>query len=330
MCLIVVKNKADASFSVEDFKTSFGRNNDGTGIMYIEEGRIKTERVMGAYDKHLEMYYPHMNRPQFILHQRFATHGTNSIDNVHPFKVLSIDEGDPYDLYMAHNGVISPNKLAGKTTTDSDTSLFVQEFMTPLLKLNPELLSTIPFQIMLHDFIGSFNKLAFLRNDGELWIFNERQGGEHNGCWLSNKASVIPDKVTTYNYGTQHGTHMGYNSTLYSEYNDSREYYGQYAGDDEAWRNHWNKHNDNKTKIVAATNTTGYSADELIDYVSSVAGMTLKTIEDLVLSDPGLVKDIIEFLVTPATFETDIMEQSSDKIAEKLHDLMQDFMKKAA
>lgn len=325
MCLIVAKNQTNASFSVEDFKTSFSKNSDGTGIIYIENGRVKVEKTMGDLKDHLGLYYKHMDKPQFILHHRMATHGTKSLLNVHPFQVLSIDEGDPYDLFMAHNGIISMNKFSATADKDySDTNLFVQEYLTPLMRQYPAIIEHEVFQMMLHDFIGSNNKLAFLRSDGRMFIFNKDNGAEHNGCWLSNKHSIENYKAAT-TYATKHGAHH----TGYGNYGNS---YGDYDAEDYAetgnsYQKNWNQANNLKNKSKELR--TNCSIDDLLDSINTYSGMAEGALEDLVIGDPDLVLDMIHLLETGKP-TPNLENEKANIIAAKLYDLLQDFSKKKA
>src|SRR5262249_13310196 len=97
-------------------------NRDGFGMAWVEgeryedgpkkgnlvrPGRIKLTKSMGLshelknlYTKQLEMGVP------FVFHLRNATAGDKTIDNCHPYWVLNIDEGDPIDLVLFHNGTM--------------------------------------------------------------------------------------------------------------------------------------------------------------------------------------------------------------------------------
>lgn len=322
MCLIVVKNKPDASFSVEDFRTSYARNSDGTGIMYVENGRVVVEKTMGTtIVEHLALYYKHMNKEQFILHHRFATQGEKAVSNCHPFQVLSIDEGDPYDLYFAHNGNIAMSKFG--TDYDkklSDTHLFSLIWLKPLMKQYPEIIDNEVFQWMLADLIGSGNKLAFLRSDGRVWIFNRTAGEEHNGCWLSNKYSIQSNKTTThyaYGYGKAHGAANAYNADEYDE---------NYDYQDGSWfrsgYNHCNIIKEKQPDLLSKL-----SCDEIAVAIDEYAGLPLSTIEQLVIEDTNLAYDILNML-SESSVPKNFMDNNASKIiADKVYTLLQAYSK---
>lgn len=327
MCLIVAKNSKEASFSVQDFRASFARNGDGTGIMYVENGRVVVEKTMGTVRDHVELYYKHMHRPQFVLHHRMATHGEKSLLNVHPFKVLSLDEGDPYDLYMVHNGVISMNKFS--TDCDkrlSDTHLFANEYLTPLMRKYPTIIEDKVFQIMLSDYIGSSNKLTFLRNDGYMYIFNKSSGDDHNGCWLSNKYSIAGAHTTKF-YGKTHGA--SYDKVGYGNYGQEAtdEDNAPYTEENGVWRRDWTKANTIKDR--ATDSLTSLTVNELLESIEQYAGMPEKTFEDLFVSDPHLVYDMINLLNIEPVNES-ILNEKASVVAAKLYELLQGYAKKKA
>lgn len=310
MCLIVVKNKAEASFSVDDFKSSIVRNNDGTGIAYVENGRVVVEKSMGTPQEQLALYYKHMNKPQFLLHHRFATQGEKTELNCHPFKVLSLDDGDPYDLYFAHNGGIQMRLFS--TDHDkklSDTHLFALEYLAPILKKAPDLLDCKPFQNMLHDLLGTYNKLAFIRNDNRMWIFNKSQGDEHNGCWLSNKNTIYEKKATTITYAREHG--------VKNDYTD-------YESDD-WWRKNYNHANTMKNK--AAHTESGMSPDDILRAITDYQGMPILSLEDLFITEPHMVYDMINMLSRGDVVAKTLLDEPTEKVAEQLWNLLQDYSK---
>lgn len=326
MCLAVLKNKVDASFSVPDFRASWSRNSDGTGIAYVENGRIVTEKVTGYTIKpHLELYYKHMHRPQFLLHHRMATHGEKTELNVHPFKVLSIDEGDPYDLVFAHNGVISMNHFSKEADKKlSDTHLFAIEYLTPLMRKYPDIIEHSVFQIMLHDFIGSGNKLVFLRSDTRNWIFNKSAGTEQNGCWLSNSHSTASNHNTK-NYGKGHGVNRD-NFMNYDNYGYSNEH-EDYVEENGVWKRDWI--GANKIKSKAEDLLSPIDVNSLMSEIDLYAGMPEKSIEEICVHDVHLAFDMINLLSTKEVDES-LLNDKASVMAAKLYELLQGYAKKKA
>src|SRR6185436_19928829 len=104
MCLIVVSPNG-ALFPRDKFMRSASMNNDGFGIMWADEGRVKNFKMMGKpYEWYA--YYDMMKAIPHAFHHRMATHGSESLANVHPFRVLSKDHHGK-DLFVMHNGVIT-------------------------------------------------------------------------------------------------------------------------------------------------------------------------------------------------------------------------------
>lgn len=211
MCLIVVKKSPSATFSDEKFQRSYSRNSDGMGIMFVEDGRVKVERVLGNLAMQEALYRKHKNKPMFCLHHRLATHGDKTTEkmlaNCHPYKIFDMDDGDAIDLYMMHNGVISDALTTDKTM--SDTWNFIQNQVKPVLKADASLLWNKGFQTTISKAIGANNKLVFLSNVSnydKLVLINESSGTVQDGCWLSNTYSTAApvqynNNASTYAYG---------------------------------------------------------------------------------------------------------------------------------
>ena len=75
----------------------------GWAIAIPSENRILQERTMNADDsinRFLEMrsYYP---EGYAMWHARYATHGSKTVENCHPFAV-----GNDERTYLAHNGIL--------------------------------------------------------------------------------------------------------------------------------------------------------------------------------------------------------------------------------
>lgn len=235
MCLIVVKN-GEGEFTLENFERSVNRNSDGMGIMWLEEGRVKVERVLGSLEQQRKVYRRHMTKGLFVLHHRMATHGAKTPIglklNCHPYKIMDMDDGDAMDIYMVHNGVI--NNTQSTDNSMSDTWNFIENHIKPILKADPNLLWTAGVQMMITNFIGSGSKLVFLTNHAEvpLLTFNKPAGSEVNGCWLSNTYSIAASTNNT-NYNN-------YNRSLFENKVYGSNYYND-AYDNEDWDAYYTK-----------------------------------------------------------------------------------------
>ena len=199
MCLIILKPEASATIKPEEMKASIKRNSDGCGAMWVENDRVNVKKILGTPDNLDEMekwcqdlFDAH---DQILIHHRFTTHGDNIEDNLHPYCIFDLDQGDDMDLYMMHNGMISGTDAKNTRDGFSDTYHYVNDFLKPMLSVNPELLHVEAFQKHLGDFIGA-SKLTFLDNYGNTVVINREKGEDRKeGCWLSNTYSITPPAV---------------------------------------------------------------------------------------------------------------------------------------
>lgn len=195
MCLITHKPKGE-KFEWEYIKHSHNRgNNRGWGAMYCSKNRLVTVRGMGDTKEIKAALEPHEDR-QIVLHQRLPTHGSNNLDMTHPFKVLSIDDGDPLDIWMVHNGVLSFPCIFD---SHSDTWHFV-EYIKPFIKENPNIIYDGSFLAKLGKLIHATNKLVFMTNRGQVLYVNKQAGTVVDKLWYSNTYSIPYKSATTY-YG---------------------------------------------------------------------------------------------------------------------------------
>ena len=241
MCLIILKPNADVTFNPDYMKSSVTRNNDGAGCMYVQDGRLVVEKIDGDYSKHTSIdsitewcNQKFTEHDAIAIHHRMTTDGSNHLDNIHPYKVLSIDDGDPVDLYMMHNGIIHNSRPPATTKVvgtkqvynswedylydredssildatlvqPSDTSIFISDIVQPILKQDYTLLYTKAMQKLLEEYIGTGSKLLFMDNTGTITLINENAGtwlDNDGGCWLSNTYSHKSHGTTGNYYGT--------------------------------------------------------------------------------------------------------------------------------
>src|SRR5580692_4611048 len=97
MCLII-RSKKEINIILELMKEWYASNDDGWGMMWIQDNVLQTHRSMEGieilWDKYNEVkeYEP-------IIHLRQRTHGDHSVDNCHPF-----DCG--FGIHLMHNGIL--------------------------------------------------------------------------------------------------------------------------------------------------------------------------------------------------------------------------------
>lgn len=118
-----------------------------------------------------------------LFHSRWATHGSVSTDNVHPFYV-----GGSEQTVVGHNGVLPRSAHPGKGDDRSDTRLFADDILsTRYRRLNRDRVRTA-----LSNWIGSGNKLVILTIDPRYrrnaYLINAHLGNwdKQTGIWHSN------------------------------------------------------------------------------------------------------------------------------------------------
>lgn len=225
MCLIVFKEKEDAYFTNRQFKSMIARNADGLGIMWREDGRVKVEKSLGSPKEKFRLFQKHRNKPAFAMHARFKTHGNIDLNNCHPYELLNIDKGDPIDLYLMHNGVLSDAPNVNPSM--SDTWHFVEYILKPIAKANLDLLwNGSEFQTWLSSKIKG-SKLLLMRSDElpdneSVLIFNYEAGKVETGCWLSNAYSTGYQTNNNGNYNYNHHNNYRGNASTNDPFQQNR------------------------------------------------------------------------------------------------------------
>lgn len=205
MCIISVVPKFGPVPKREMLEFCWEQNPHNGGFMYIKDGRLvihKHDKMEDYLNHFYEVYTP---ESPFVLHMRYATHGTVKLENTHPFRI---------DKTMAfvHNGVIhkcTPDKKQEAEEDISDT----RNFRNKILRKLPRGWFASPLmRALLANYIGQ-SKIVILHQSGEYAILNEGQGdwtdvdGKKSepgkGIWWSNdyyKRKRVPDQ-TIYSSG---------------------------------------------------------------------------------------------------------------------------------
>lgn len=206
MCVMGVV-KPGQNFTPEHIEQIYHRgNNDGFGLAYVEgeryedgpnkgrlvkPGRIKIVKSMGMAHELKEIYKTHLDMGiPFVFHLRNATAGDRVLENCHPYQVLSIDNDDPIDLWMFHNGTMR-NAWIDKSKSDSRN--FAEDHLRGLLRERPSMLYEEGFRRFLATMIEN-NKLIFIDNRERVSVINHDLGSYHpsTGVWLSTKDNIQP------------------------------------------------------------------------------------------------------------------------------------------
>lgn len=186
MCLLI-RAAADTKFPFAFFDDVHHSNPDGTGIMYVQDGKLVSKKALtptpsDAYSFWLE------NAPQgvdYAMHFRWKTHGAIDVERVHPYRVSD-------DLLIMHNGVLSA-RVSG-TDPDirkSDTQIFAEQMGAEL----GALVYNKAVNALLGEVIGDSNRFIYAHPELGLTIVNEDTGvttEKFPGCWFSNTYAWTP------------------------------------------------------------------------------------------------------------------------------------------
>jgi hypothetical protein len=164
----------------------FNRNDDGCGFAYIENGKVLIKKGYFDFNNFWEDFdaIQQINKLPKLVHFRIATSGLIDLENCHPWEIDS-------EHALIHNGIIPAFYAAGGV---SDTGLFVEKLIKPIFKHNSEQYKDPCIKLLLEDYIGKNNKIAFLDKDGNIDILNEKEGIWEDGIWFSNLAYLTPAK----------------------------------------------------------------------------------------------------------------------------------------
>lgn len=234
MCLII-NRQPNFVIPYEKFKTAILNNPDGYGLSYPDDnGKLITLR--SAEEPDPEKLYRFINEDlstqKLLIHLRYTTVGETILRNAHPFPILERDK-DGVDLRMAHNGTLNKFRPQGQST-ESDTRVFVKEFVRPLFKrlargMEPEELLSDDFtKKLLEDNLTTASVLSFIDGNGNSLVCNETGNGgkQEDGWYYSNtysfdKTHRVPTTYvtpTTYR-NIQQGSLVTYQSRKFKDSN---------------------------------------------------------------------------------------------------------------
>lgn len=183
-------------------------NPDGHGwaIALPAEGRIlsgKSLDVQEALDQFADVRAKNLAGPA-LFHSRWATHGSISVDNVHPFNV----GGNPLTV-VAHNGILPKEAYPGKGDDRSDTRLFADDILSTRYRR----LDKPTAFYALSQWATRSNKLVILtvdpRYQRNAYLVNEDMGqwDAHTGIWHSN--GDYKYAWAKYDNSTSYGSYTG-------------------------------------------------------------------------------------------------------------------------
>lgn len=194
MCLIIAPGRdgQKALLPRDVFNYSYSRNRDGFGAMWTEDGRVNHFKTLGLTEQEtFDMMHEYADKfEDVIFHLRMKTHGKVVPALSHPFRILHKSRHGR-DLFFMHNGVLGSfgnNLKYGQ----SDTTVFKDKILVPLLTRNPDALDD-PEIIEALNKLTSGSRLIFLDSTGKTWRTSESSWNSRYGLTLSN-TYMLPDE----------------------------------------------------------------------------------------------------------------------------------------
>lgn len=175
MCLLSCK-PTEVQWNIEHLKQGIKQNRDGWGLMGIKEGKLWWSK--GFTEAELEEALPFYQDLEALFHARWATHGTKTRDQIHPYGVVD-------DIYMAHNGVFD---IKITDETKSDTWHMAQELALMGRKSLVYRLTKSRFWLDTYGKQIGTNKVAFISPAFGTVIVNKHLGHDVDGVWMSNSS----------------------------------------------------------------------------------------------------------------------------------------------
>ena len=186
MCIIIYT--PNGYIPKKHLNESLSHNDDGWGIMWPENGTLQVCTGLTKSSFFKEWKWIGKIKAAKVFHARIGTHGTNGIENCHPFAVPGHEH-----LAVAHNGILYRHS-GGLNDDVSDTRHFVDDV---LAKLPQGFLKHEGILTMLSDYIGT-SKLAFMDGNGDCTIINSKLGQWNEDRWYSNGSYMGYRLATTY------------------------------------------------------------------------------------------------------------------------------------
>lgn len=182
MCVIIAKPSGE-TVPIDVLDRCARNNADGWGVMYADNGKVIVHR--GLVRQTFFDLYKEIEDLELGIHFRQRTHGDYSLDNCHPYEVLTLDRHG-IDMFLMHNGVIKMNEVNKRM---SDTWHFVEHSFRPIVAKCPDLIYTEEFLRMLEVCLG-WSRLLILDSSGKFSFVNKKEWHEKDNVLFSNAYSL--------------------------------------------------------------------------------------------------------------------------------------------
>lgn len=198
MCLITYSPKGPEilDWEVLDYSRKH-MNDDGFGIAWYDWTKEvwKTSRSMRSHKLFDAVSRLVPSEAPVIIHQRFRTHGSVSMDNVHPFPIGATGS------VLFHNGSISGTRADYKGARLSDTRAYIEDELAPILEASgTHILLKEKVQDAIGARIGGSVLAITIPGDPTPVIVNEWRGDWEKGLYYSN-TYARPYKTSHTGYG---------------------------------------------------------------------------------------------------------------------------------
>lgn len=200
MCIAILKLK-DGTITDEELRTSFRRNNDGSGVAYTVNNELIVKKGIFNEDEFVQTVREaeQVADNNMLIHCRIGTSGGRNTHNCHPHLIRD-------NICVIHNGIIY--KYNNKEKENSDTVIYARDILSKLS--DDDLLTNPTIQYLIESDIGAGNKFVIMDNLGRYKIFNENSGHWKNNVWFSN-STYEPIKYST-NFNSCTSTYSGCNN----------------------------------------------------------------------------------------------------------------------
>ena len=188
MCIIMSKPAGIEFPDIITLRNCWDNNPHGAGYAVAYREKVHIRKGFMTWEDFMEsINFDQLVKYSCVFHFRYATHGSRSGGNCHPFPVSGNLKQEEIRTYVAiaHNGVIPNIQI---TEDDySDTMSYVSETISPFWEYCKEKGARYMYSIKRNKenlLQETRSKWSFLFGDGK--IINVGQGVRRDGIWYSN------------------------------------------------------------------------------------------------------------------------------------------------